>query len=154
VLWPAAPGAAAGALDPDGAARGVGPDDGAGLESSAVNDASLVLRLSAPDLDVLALGDVEPAAQEQLVRQADLGGVDVVKVAHHGSAHQSRALAEEVGAAVALVGVGAENTYGHPAPATVDLYRDAGGLVLTTDRCGPVAVGGGRGRLEVWASCL
>lgn len=107
-----------------------------------VNDLSLVVRLRAGEVGVLALGDVERAGQAGLVRRLraeDGQGVDVVLVAHHGSAVQDPALAALVAARLALVSVGAGNEYGHPSPQTLALYGD-GALVARTDRCGAVAV--------------
>ncbi|WP_307844511.1 ComEC/Rec2 family competence protein [Actinotalea solisilvae] len=154
VLWPVASRVpVAAALDP--------PADGGGGEEA--NDASLVVHLRAPGLDVLALGDVEPEAQERLAAllpgaPGEGGGpgtaVDVVKVAHHGSAHQSARLAQALAPSVALVSAGAGNSYGHPARSTVELYRATGALVLTTDRCGAVTVAEEGDRLRVWAGCL
>lgn len=147
----------------EGAARGqagevawrvLGPPPGA-VEP---NDASVVVLLAVDGVTVLALGDAEIAAQDALA--ARLAGdprarsATVVKVAHHGSATQSRRLAGLLAPAVALVPVGRDNEYGHPAPATVDLYRDRGALVLATDTCGPVAIAADDGALEVTARCL
>jgi len=64
----------------------------------------------------------------------------VLKVPHHGSRLQDPALLKEVGAPVALVSVGAGNTYGHPAPGTLDLLRADGSLVFRTDQRGDIAV--------------
>lgn len=122
------------------------------------NDASVVLLLEVDGLGVLALGDAETAAQEALAERivADRAarGAVVVKVAHHGSAVQSARLAGLLAPAVALVGVGADNEYGHPAPSTVDLYRDRGALVLATHVCGPIALAPRDGELAVHARCL
>ncbi len=132
-----------------------------GSADAAVNDASLVLLLRAPDLTVLALGDAEPGAQEalalRLVRQPDLlaGGLDVLKVAHHGSAHQSPALLAFLRPAVAVVSVGVDNDYGHPAPATLEALRATGALVRTTSGCGPLTVGrAADGGLVVTGRCF
>ena len=65
---------------------------------------------------VLLTGDVEPSAQAALAR--DLAGlrVDVLKVPHHGSRHQDLDWLASLGARLALVSVGEDNDYGHPAP--------------------------------------
>ncbi len=68
--------------------------------------------------------------------------MDVVKVAHHGSAYQDPALYARVRPRLALVSVGAGNPYGHPAPRTVAELRALGAVVLRTDEDGPVAVTG------------
>lgn len=91
------------------------------------------------------LGDLEPPSQQALLREAAgvlRGGVDVLKVAHHGSAHQDAGLMRAVRARVALISCGAGNSYGHPAPRTVSGLREAGALVLRTDRDGALAVSG------------
>ena len=110
--------------------------------SSEINDASVTLMIHAGPVTVLALGDLEEPGQQQLARV--LGGpvvVDLVKVAHHGSASQATTLAQLVTARVASISVGAGNTYGHPAPETVQLYATRALLVLTTELCGDIAVG-------------
>lgn len=51
------------------------------------NDASVTLLVRSAGLSLLLLGDLEPPAQQALLRSpaaAGLGSVDVLKVAHHG----------------------------------------------------------------------
>jgi competence protein ComEC len=71
--------------------------------------------------------------------------VDVLKVAHHGSAYQNPDLIRLVAPRVALISCGADNPYGHPAPSTVAALRSGGAVVLRTDRDGALAVGGSEG---------
>jgi len=99
------------------------------------NDSSVVLAArTVSGLDVVLLGDLERAGQAELVPLA--GPADVVKVAHHGSAVQSRALAERLRPAVALVSAGRGNGYGHPTDEALDLYAGVGSAVVRTDECG------------------
>jgi competence protein ComEC len=93
---------------------------------------------TAAGLDVLLLGDLEDAGQAELVPLA--GPTDVVKVAHHGSAVQSRALAERLRPVVALVSSGSGNEYGHPTDEALDLYAGVGAAVVRTDECGTTAL--------------
>ncbi|WP_353942510.1 ComEC/Rec2 family competence protein [Streptomyces sp. HUAS MG91] len=113
------------------------------------NDASVTLLLRTGGLTLLLLGDLEPAAQRALLRSgagAGLSRVDVLKVAHHGSAYQDPELLRRVAPRLALISVGADNPYGHPAPRTLAALRAQGVAVLRTDRDGAVAVlSGGRG---------
>ncbi|MHB1288491.1 ComEC/Rec2 family competence protein [Georgenia sp.] len=117
--------------------------------ADGVNDLSLAVRLRTPSVSVLALGDVELAGQAGLLRRlreagapgrAERAGVDVVLVAHHGSPVQDPALAVRLDTRLALVSVGADNDYGHPASGTLALYGGTGAVVLRTDRCGAIAV--------------
>ncbi|MEU2245659.1 ComEC/Rec2 family competence protein [Streptomyces sp. NPDC019224] len=128
VLWP--PGAAG-----TGAAAGPVPQD--------PNDASVTLFVRAGGLTLLLPGDLEPPAQQALLRShPELPRVDVLKVAHHGSAHQDSALLRAVRPRFALVSVGRDNPYGHPAPRTVEALTREGTVVLRTDRDGAIAVRG------------
>jgi competence protein ComEC len=116
-------------------------------DGSAPNNASLVLLADVEGVRLLLTGDVEPAAQRALLRShADLG-VDVLKVPHHGSAAQEPGFLLAAGARLALVGVGEDNTYGHPAESTLDLLASTGARVLRTDVDGTVAVVLRRGEL-------
>ncbi len=109
------------------------------------NDASVAMLVRSAGVTLLMLGDLEPPAQRALLRSpagAGLAAVDVLKVAHHGSAYQDRDLIRVVSPRLALVPVGAENTYGHPAPSTLMALRAAGATVLRTDVDGAIAVSG------------
>jgi competence protein ComEC len=127
--------------------RGVEP----GNEASIVLDVRPVGACTLGCLSGVLLGDIGQESQTRLLAAAHLGRVDVVKVAHHGSADQSTHLYETLRATVGLIGVGAENTYGHPteellgilsAVGTAATRSDVDGLVLVApaDRSGEVSV--------------
>ena len=116
-------------------------------EGDGINDSSIALDVvtSGPGggMDLVALGDLEQPGQDALLTSLQAGGppgvldgVDVVKVAHHGSASQSARLARLLHPRVALVSVGAGNTYGHPTASMLDLYAGVGSRTVRTDRCG------------------
>jgi competence protein ComEC len=131
-------------------ARVTSPDrDERSAEGSAVNDASLVLRVHVRGVVLLLTGDVEPAGQDAVLRSGADVSADVLKVPHHGSARQSRRFVEAVGARVATVSAGRDNSYGHPAVAALDLLRDVGTRTFRTDRDGDLAVVVRDGRLSV-----
>ncbi|MFM9595145.1 ComEC/Rec2 family competence protein [Streptomyces scabiei] len=109
------------------------------------NDASVTMLVRTAGLTLLLLGDLEPPGQRELVRSpeaAALGAVDVLKVAHHGSAYQDPGLIRAMAPRLALISVGADNPYGHPAPSTVAALRAGGATVLRTDEDGAIAVAG------------
>src|SRR5665811_2561246 len=67
--------------------------------------------------------------------------VDMLKVAHHGSSTASSdALLAAVRPAVAVISVGANNTYGHPNGGTVARLRAHSSRVARTDLDGKVEV--------------
>ncbi|MFE4669924.1 ComEC/Rec2 family competence protein [Streptomyces sp. NPDC056716] len=120
--------------------------------AEGANDASVTMLVRSGGLRMLLLGDLEPPAQQALLRTPEaalLGKVDVLKVAHHGSAYQDPGLLRAVAPRVALISCGRGNTYGHPAPSTVAALRAAGALVKRTDQDGALAVTGGGGGLRV-----
>lgn len=139
---PAGNGAAAGAGGTDGeaAAGGQAATDGEDGGEGA-NDASITLLFRTGGMSLLLPGDLEPSAQSGLLNAYPaLPSVDVLKVAHHGSAYQDERLLERLRPRIALISCGAGNPYGHPAPRTVDALRAAGALVRRTDRNGALAV--------------
>ncbi|WP_455710620.1 ComEC/Rec2 family competence protein [Streptomyces achromogenes] len=125
------------------------PVPGPVFQPEGPNDASVTLLVRTGGLRLLLLGDLEPPAQQALLRSpaaAGLAGVDALKVAHHGSAYQDPLLMRLAAPRVALVSAGADNPYGHPAPSTVAALRSGGATVLRTDRDGALALTGSGGR--------
>ncbi|WP_443063353.1 ComEC/Rec2 family competence protein [Streptomyces sp. NBC_00445] len=121
-------------------------------DTEGPNDASVSLLVRSAGLRLLLLGDLEPPSQQALLRSpagAWLGGVDVLKVAHHGSAYQDPELIRRVAPRLALISCGRDNPYGHPAPGTVAALRAQGAVVLRTDEDGALAVAGTGGELLV-----
>ncbi len=107
------------------------------------NEASLVLRVDGPGGSVLLTGDTGPAAQTALLDDPAtraLLDVDVVTVPHHGSRHVDLALYEATTAGEAVVSVGGDNRYGHPAPEVLEAVRATGARVHRTDTDGTVHV--------------
>jgi competence protein ComEC len=107
------------------------------------NDSSITLLVRSGGLTLLLLGDLEPPAQQGVLRSHPvLPQVDVLKVAHHGSAHQDPALLRNARPRIALISCGTDNPYGHPAARTVDALEATGAKVLRTDTHGAIAVTG------------
>ena len=81
---------------------------------------------------------------------ASVGDVDFVKVPHHGS--RGGMSAEELAALspqIALIGVGADNNYGHPTRQMLDLLTQARAKVYRTDENGDVTLRFTGGSIEV-----
>jgi competence protein ComEC len=95
---------------------------------------------SSPGFRLFAGGDVEPGVQELIFQNAGLEKVDVLKVSHHGSAYQYLPLMDLLHPRLALISVGAGNSYGHPSPRTIAALLAVGSQVYRTDRDGALAV--------------
>ena len=113
VLWPTAPGST---------------DD--------PNARSLVLRAHVGRFEALLTGDAEAE-----LAPVDPGPVDVLKVAHHGSADAGlSALLARASPQLAVISVGAGNGYGHPAPETLSALAEDGVSLRRTDTDGEVVI--------------
>jgi len=106
---------------------------------SVPNNASVSLLLTTPHASAAFLGDIEPEAQQAILRAWPID-VDVAKVPHHGSAQFDPRLPAAASARIALIGVGEDNTFGHPAPEAVSAWQQAGAAVYTTAANGDIAV--------------
>ncbi|HWI20975.1 MAG TPA: DNA internalization-related competence protein ComEC/Rec2, partial [Baekduia sp.] len=84
------------------------------------NDLSAVVIASAGDRSALLTGD----AESNVLNPLDLPDVDILKVSHHGSADNGLPqLLTRVRPEVALISLGADNTYGHPTRSTLAALR-------------------------------
>jgi competence protein ComEC len=107
----------------------------------AINDASVVLAVRTSGVSLLLTGDVEAPAQEALLQWGDRAlRADVLKVPHHGSADQDPEFLSAVRPRLAIVSVGADNDYGHPAPSTLEALSAGGATVARTDQAGEIGV--------------
>lgn len=102
-------------------------------------------------LSALFLGDLGEESQSRLLSTARPSPVDVVKVAHHGSADQSERLYERIRARVGVISVGADNRYGHPTDRLLGILRTAGTTIARTDLEGLVLLSPAPdGGIRVW----
>lgn len=108
-------------------------------DSAAKNDASLLLRANRGGLRILLAGDLQEAGQGQALAAGEVSA-DVLVVPHHGSARQDHGFLAAVKAQVAIISVGADNDYGHPAARTVSAVTATGATVLRTDQNGAIAI--------------
>ena len=86
-------------------------------------------------------GDAESEQLQTMMDAGVLGDIDVLKVGHHGSrVALTQNLANELSPEVALIGVGANNRYGHPTEEALAYLEDAGAQVFRTDLNGDVTL--------------
>jgi len=101
------------------------------------NDLSLVLRVAMDRVSVLLTGDLEAAGEAALIEAGQPLSSTVLKVGHHGgAASTSRAFLKAVAPQLAVISVGAQNRFGHPAPEVLD--RLAPIPVFRTDERGSI----------------
>jgi competence protein ComEC len=106
-----------------------------------INNNSLVFRLEYGRFRMLFTGDAGSEAEARILASgADLRA-DVLKVGHHGSAYSSTPeFIRAVSPQIAIVSVGRDNLFGHPARSTLETLRGAGAKVYRTDEDGAVTI--------------
>ncbi|HEY0247487.1 MAG TPA: ComEC/Rec2 family competence protein [Gryllotalpicola sp.] len=125
------------------------PDDAhPGMTTS--NEGGVTLQVDGGGIRMLFLADLDAKAQDALLSDGGIGPVDVVKVAHHGSADQSDRLYGVLHARLGLISSGLGNDYGHPTAKALRLLRAAGTQPARTDLEGTVLVTARGGTLGLW----
>lgn len=116
------------------------------------NPGSVVLETEVGGIRSIYLGDLGEESERALQRVEKLRSYDIVKVAHHGSSDQDPELYASIQARVGLIGVGAENGYGHPTPSLLRILSDHGTRAFRSDLHGLVLVttADERGEFRVW----
>ncbi len=109
-------------------------------DGSAINNSSVALLVTVGNLRIFSAGDLEPQAQEAMMALSKISPVDIYKVSHHGSSFQFLPLLSALHPKIALISVGAGNSYGHPAVSTISALRSIGAKVLRTDQDGALSV--------------
>ncbi len=124
-----------------------------GNEASVTVDFRPTGQCVAGCLSSVFLGDLGEDAQNRVLSaNPRLAGVDVVKVSHHGSADQSPHMYERLDATVGVIGVGADNGYGHPTDELLEILARQETTPLRTDQHGLILIAPGTtaGSVTVW----
>ena len=101
----------------------------------------LAALMSAGEYDILIPGDMPAAAERVLADTHSLPQVEVLVVGHHGAAGSTAPeLLQAVSPEIAVISVGADNSYGHPAQAVLDRLTEAGAAVYRTDQAGDITI--------------
>ena len=106
---------------------------------SDVNNNSAVMRLVMGGISFLITGDIEEEAEGAILASEQALASTVLKVPHHGGkASLSDEFLEGVGPQLAVISVGRDNRFGHPAPETLEKLREV--TLLRTDEQGTIEV--------------
>ncbi len=105
------------------------------------NEDSMVLMLQYGEFRMLFTGDLEGTAERQLASSGEKLSADVLKVGHHGSKNaSSEEFLAQVSPQIAVISCAENNSYGHPAPETVERLEKAGSQIFQTPKCGAVMI--------------
>lgn len=107
-------------------------------DKNSANENSLVLYTEIGGKSWLFTGDIGKDEELEIVRTFDFQA-DVVKIAHHGSRTSSaESFLQEIASDTALIPVGKNNVYGHPAKEVMETLDILGIDVFRTDEHGAV----------------
>jgi competence protein ComEC len=102
------------------------------------NEDSVVLLLTYDQVHLLFPGDIGTSSEGIILAEGTPIGADVLKVAHHGSKYSSSSsFLDAVKPKYAVISVG-PNSYGHPAPETLDRLTAVGAQIYRTDQQGTI----------------
>ena len=103
---------------------------------SGSNERSLLLLGSIQGKRILTTGDLPKSSEPESIPVCD-----ILKVAHHGSKNAgSEAFVAQASPQLALISVGARNSYGHPTQETLARLDRVGAKVYRTDESGCITV--------------
>jgi competence protein ComEC len=127
--------------------------DVAMVQSAELNDTGLIELVQTPDLRTLLTADIAFNVENFLLASGANLKADVLKVPHHGSKYSSGAeFLRAVSPTAAIIEVGANNTYGHPAKETLArIASSTNAEIFRTDKNGTVEIFAEEGKLKVRA---
>ena len=123
--------------------------DGPGPPGADPNDHATIVVASYGKVDALLTAD----AESPVILRLNPPQVEIMKVAHHGSADDGLArLLQLTRPSIAIISCGRHNDYGHPAPSTLATLSGAPHLtVFRTDLDGRVVVESDGNRISTWS---
>ena len=115
------------------------PQSSATFSNDNENDSSMYIKVSYGEFDAAFTGDMSKNHEKDLISANAVSDTDVLKVAHHGSANStSEKFISVAKPELALIGVGKNNSYGHPDKSTLSVLKDA--RIMRTDKHGNIVI--------------
>ncbi|MFA5013320.1 MAG: MBL fold metallo-hydrolase [Candidatus Paceibacterota bacterium] len=109
--------------------------------NKTTNDSSIVARLNFEQNNFLFTADISDKEEEKIISKGEDLKSDVLKVAHHGSKYSTSVeFLKKVMPKLAVIQVGNDNSYGHPAPETLTRLIDSGIKIVRNDRDGDIKI--------------
>lgn len=103
------------------------------------NESGMCILFQTENCDILITGDRSTGGERELMQSIDLPKLEVLVVGHHGSRYSTDpALLKKTRPENAIISVGADNSYGHPAQEVLDRLMAFDCHIYRTDRQGTV----------------
>ena len=114
------------------------------IEENALNNNSLVFKISYNKFSCIFTGDIEEVAERKILELYENSNIlksTILKVAHHGSKTSSIDLfLEEVNPQIALIRVGKDNKFGHPDRIVLSRILEKNCKIYRTDINGEIRI--------------
>ena len=115
------------------------------IQENKLNNNSMVCKLVTREISVLFTGDIEEAAEKQILKKYEnnlkLLKADILKVAHHGSKTSTTLeFLNAVEPKYSIIGVGKENKFGHPSNITIQNLKKINTEIYRTDTMGEIII--------------
>ena len=102
--------------------------------------ASLIMKLTYKDFDLLLTGDAQTKVLEDFA-VGNTDSIEVLQVPHHGSdTGLDREGLDLIAPKLAVISVGANNRYGHPKKSVLSILKEDGVKTLRTDQKGDIEI--------------
>ena len=117
------------------------PNPDSDTDAASDNNHSFVVRLTYGSRSFLFTGDIESAAEGDLLSTPQFLHADIVKVAHHGSRTSStQAFIDAAAPEFAIISVGKRRSrFGHPHREVVNRWLAANAKIITTGESGTIS---------------
>lgn len=103
--------------------------------------ASLEILIKYGKFSALLTGDSQVLELEEMLKLIQHDNLDMLQVPHHGSRFGlNREILDVLSPKIAVISVGKNNKYGHPAPFTLGILRDKDIRILRTDEKGDIEI--------------
>lgn len=121
------------------------PCENDNVNDNILNNNAIVCKINYKEFSMLFTGDIEEVAENKILEKykdkLKIFNSTVLKVAHHGSKTSSnREFLKYVKPKIALIGVGKDNSFGHPADITLENLENMGCKIYRTDKNGEISL--------------
>ena len=121
------------------------PDNQNLISDNVLNNNSIVAKLNYKSFSCVFTGDIEEIAEKEILQQyknnLNVLNSTILKVAHHGSkTSSSQDFIEAVKPQISLIGVGENNTFGHPNDEVIKRLENIGPKIYRTDKMGEISI--------------
>ena len=119
------------------------PDNKNIVSENILNNNALVMKLNYKKFSMLFTGDIEEEAERKILESTNKKKIkcDILKVAHHGSKTSStEEFLDLANPKIALIGVGKNNTFGHPNESIIERIEKKNIKIYRTDLDGEITI--------------